>query len=285
MNIRLLVKQMLLKLKGNQYNILSYEDTINELLTSNKSLSRFGDGELLIVCGEKLGFQDTNNELSKRLAEVLSSNDDRVLIGVPDVLNYEAFDRLTEESKTFWVENIYRYKEVWDKYINKNQKYASANVTRFYIRTKDKTKCDDLINKIVKLWDNKEVVVVEGDKTRFGTGNNILQNAKSVERVLGPAENAFNKYDEILEAIKELDKNKLYLLALGPTASVLAYDMAKLGYRAIDIGHLDLEYEWYLNRVSERTQIKGKYVNELKDGNTVDVVEDSEYLKQIIKRV
>jgi len=30
---------------------------------------------------------------------------------------------------------------------------------------------------------------------------------------------------------------------LGPTTTVLAYDLYKNGYQAIDIGHVDLEHE------------------------------------------
>ena len=37
----------------------------------------------------------------------------------------------------------------------------------------------------------------------------------------------------------------LILLALGPTATVMAYNLAQKGYQAIDIGHIDIEYEWY----------------------------------------
>jgi hypothetical protein len=37
--------------------------------------------------------------------------------------------------------------------------------------------------------------------------------------------------------------DKLILIALGPTATVLAYDLAKKGYQAIDIGHLPSCYE------------------------------------------
>jgi hypothetical protein len=46
------------------------------------------------------------------------------------------------------------------------------------------------------------------------------------------------------EDVKLSDKNILILISLGPTATVLAYDLAKLGYWAIDIGHIDNEYEW-----------------------------------------
>ena len=50
-------------------------------------------------------------------------------------------------------------------------------------------------------------------------------------------------------------KNKLILIALGPTATILAYDLYKLGYRAIDIGHIDIEYEWFLRKANTKIPI------------------------------
>ena len=66
------------------------------------------------------------------------------------------------------------------------------------------------------------------------------------------------------------------------TATVLAYDLAKLGYWAIDLGHLDLEYEWFLSGKTERFAVKGKFTNEVTDGNLVDSCNDPVYKSQII---
>ena len=55
-----------------------------------------------------------------------------------------------------------------------------------------------------------------------------------------------------------MKKNKLILIALGPTATVLSYDLNKLGYQAIDIGHADIEYEWYLRKAKKKIPIKNK---------------------------
>ena len=54
--------------------------------------------------------------------------------------------------------------------------------------------------------------------------------------------NAYNQYNEILLQAQSISKNKLILIILGPTATILAYDLSKLGYRALDIGHLAKDY-------------------------------------------
>lgn len=55
-----------------------------------------------------------------------------------------------------------------------------------------------------------------------------------------------------MKAACTVNKAKLVLIALGHTATVLAYDLAEVGYQAIDIGHIDIEYEWFLMRAPKK---------------------------------
>ena len=57
-------------------------------------------------------------------------------------------------------------------------------------------------------------------------------------------------------------KDSLILLALGPTATAMAYELAKAGYWAVDIGHVDIEYEWMLMGATTKVNVPGKYTNE-----------------------
>jgi hypothetical protein len=100
---------------------------------------------------------------------------------------------------------------------------------------------------------------------------------------LAPNREAFEKYDMILEKVKMYSTEKyLILLALGPTATILAYDLAKLGYQAIDIGHIDIEYEWYRMGAMRKVPVKDKFVNEAGAGNGVGDITDEKYLSEII---
>ena len=81
-------------------------------------------------------------------------------------------------------------------------------------------------------------------------------------------------------------RSRLILLALGQTATVLAYDLAKEGFWAIDIGHVDVEYEWFLRGAKDKIKIAGKYVQEANDKEEdMSEIVDSNYLKQIVCRV
>lgn len=131
--------------------------------------------------------------------------------------------------------------------------------------------------------EKRDVVLIEGVYTRFGVGNTLLDNAKSITRILGPAVDAINKYDEILEAAIKHDKEALYLIALGPVATVMAYDLAKNGRQAVDIGHLDLEYEWFLKGERVRAPVPYKYVNEIDGRECVEDIKDKKYEVEIEK--
>jgi len=70
-------------------------------------------------------------------------------------------------------------------------------------------------------------------------------------------------------------------MALGPTATVLAYDLCKAGYRALDIGHLDICYELFLRNEPYMVAVEGKYVNEASYRSPAPCT-DPTYLSQII---
>lgn len=58
-----------------------------------------------------------------------------------------------------------------------------------------------------------------------------------------------------------------------------------LGDQALDIGHLDVEYEWYLRKVNDRVALPGKFTNEVSDGDAVSDCDDPEYQRQIVAKV
>lgn len=93
----------------------------------------------------------------------------------------------------------------------------------------------------------------------------------------------FAKYDDIYNYIvNNVCKDKLILLSFGITATVLAYELSKLGYQAIDLGHLDIEYEWFRMGAKDRVPVKGKFTNESAEGHNPSKCEDPIYIKQII---
>ena len=92
-------------------------------------------------------------------------------------------------------------------------------------------------------------------------------------------------YNQILAVCLKQPKNHLFILALGPTATVLADDLSKNNYRALDLGHLDIEYEWMKMKADHFVPVPSKYTNEATGGRKVKNVQDKEYLSQIIAKI
>jgi glycosyltransferase family protein len=268
--------------------IKSVDETRDKILADKCSLSRFGDGEFVIMEGGRINYQPRSLKLALRLKEVIASDNPNLLIALPPC--FGSMDSFLPPAADFWRKCMSRKREIIYSYLDLNRIYYDAFFSRVYMHY-NKTdelykKCSEYYEKIKKIWASKDIVMCEGEGTRFGMFNDLLKGAKSISRILCPARNAFDKYDEILSAFNGIDKKNLILIALGPTATVLAYDLCNKGYQAIDIGSLDLDYEWFLRKeVQLGVPLEFKYVDSGKEGRKVQPLEDPEYQKQIIKKI
>ena len=266
--------------------IFSDEETLNEIINKNKSISRFGDGEFKFIFGRNLGFQKYNKEMSDRLLNILNCKETNLLIGINAPFKKKDLCRLNLHAKNYYTSWFKRFGFKLAR-ILKNKEYYSSTITRFYMDLQSKKGVPNYVKRLKKVWEQRDVVIIEGDKSRLGIGNDLFDNMKSIERVICPTTNAFNHYQEIINTIKnKVRKNKLILIALGPTATILAFDLYKLGYQAIDVGHIDIEYEWFLRKAKRKIPIKNKYVNERRGRQKrFTKVKDKNYYRQIIATI
>lgn len=271
---------------NNPPNILDIDTTIDKIIRDKLSVARYGDGEFDIMLKQgNIAFQNIDESLVDRLLEILRSDDEKLVVCLPKVFTSRDLDRMHYYARRCWIRFLYKRRKYIYKCIDTDKVYGDAFITRNYMDLKDKSNVEAYFNKIRQIWNQREVVIVEGRYTRFGVGNNLMDNAKSVRRILCPEKNAYEKYREILECIKTLPKDNLILLALGPTATVLAADLSYLSYQAIDIGHLDIEYEWYLAGATEKISVCNKWTNEANGFVTsdTDVLNDATYGESIIR--
>ena len=251
------ISEMLQKIKRkidvevkSKLKIMTYKDTIRYIIDKNASVARYGDGEFkLMVDGESLRFQPYSDELRAALTKVIAERPEHLLVCISRAL-------------------------------------MDVNTSKEY--NIDYVKCDraEVSFKMLReIWNGRDVLIVEGNETRLGIGNDLFDNVSSIKRIITPNKDAFSVYDKILQSVKNNYNGELVLLALGPTATVLASDLCREGIRAIDVGHIDIEYEWYLMQADDKTQIEGKYVNEVHDAYDVQACTDEKYLAQIIDEI
>lgn len=254
--------------------IMSVKATIDVIAEQGKSIARFGDGEFGIIYGiQRWRFQKNSEKLAYRLKEVLQSQEDCCMVGLSDW-----YGELSGwGSKEVNAARFYLTPEVREQHyalLNPHRIYANARISR-------SAKEEDFIE-LKRIWEGRDCIFVEGFQTRMGVGNDLFDNACSIARILCPAENAFDHYEEIYHEVLKQPKNRLILIALGPTASVLAYDLALQGYQAVDIGHADLCYEWMRRGDINHGKVYGKYSNEAPEGYNVEEIHDAAYEAQII---
>lgn len=266
------------------------ENTLESLarIQTGKSVARFGDGEFNLIFGKNLGFQKADPTLSEKLLEVLLTDVENLEIGLPKV--FGSLKEYEKKSARFWraylCDNRSRIMKLLEK--SEDKTYINTNMTRFWTGYKDKSKVGRIIEEYKKIWEYKNVVFIEGELTRCGVGNDLFDNVRSLKRILCPSKDAWKSYGQIIQAItnRKWDKDTLFILALGPTATILAHDMAKLGLQALDLGHLDVQYEYFIRRAKGKIAIEGKYVNENIEGRAVsDEILDEVYNESIICRV
>lgn len=256
-----------LKISNKKIKVLNPEKTVRYIVNSHKSVARYGDGELLWAMQKRKNgnFEKNSPQLARRLLGILKEPKSNLLICVPNV--FDSLNNFTIDSRIYWEGFLIRNGFAVTKLLNPEYRYADTQFTRPYMDAKFKSKYD--FNKyfllIKSIWNKRNVIIVEGKKTRFAVNDDLLANSNIIKRILCPPKNAFESYDQILSKIKEIAQNiddPIILLALGPTATVLAYDLSD-EYQAIDIGHLDVEYKWYKAGAVDKIPLEGTYVSEV----------------------
>jgi glycosyltransferase family protein len=263
--------------------ILSVQETIDLIVANRYSISRFGDGEMDIIRGRSIVFQGFDPHLAARLQEVLRSRVPELLIAIPSI--FGPLDNMNANAIRFYSRYVPHNRLAWYRATQTDRTYANTFTSRFYIDWVDKSKAPETIAGLRRIWHGRDIVFIEGEESRLGVGNDLFANARSVRRVIAPKKNAFARYQEILDVASTFDRSTLLILALGPTATVLAHDLHLLGFQALDLGHVDIEYEWFRMGVANKVPVKHKYINEVADGDAVDAIVDMTYLNEIVARI
>ena len=263
-------------------NVMSIQETIQKICDNNMSVVRFGDGEMNLIGKKNISFQMYDGRLSKCLKEIVSTKEDNFLVCIPDT--FTSLDRYVRRSQIYWTNHIVKNIDTYS-ILNESYEYGNAFISRPYMIFKDKKSANFSFELMKNIWKDKDIVIIEGELSRNGIGNDLFNNAKNIERIVCPSVNAFDKIDKIINETKKIDKQKLILVALGPAAKPLVYDLYKRGYQAIDIGHIDSEYEWFLAKATKKIALKNKHSAELTDNREIEVCNSKVYHDQIIAKI
>lgn len=261
-------------------------DSLDKIINENYSMSRFGDGEFGIVLGNSIMFQEKNPKLIEEMKEILECEEDGILICIPDI--FEELDEYVPRAEHYWKQYLHKNRYSLYKLLTPPKKkvgeriFYNTQISRFYIDYTIKTKMKQKVRNLQSIWNGKRLLIIEGEKSRLGIGNDFFDNAAGIIRIIGPSLNAYNKIDEIEAAALQRNDYDMILIALGPTATVLAYRLWKAGKQALDVGHIDIEYEWYLQGAQEKVAIKDKFMAEVQGGDDIGDLHSEIYESQIV---
>ena len=175
--------------------ILTSEETLDLLLSSNKSLIRFGDGEYSIIDGSDIPCQRYDKVLSGRLYDILKTNDTKFFIGINREYYYPRYNPLLNDTQlNFSLFRVPYYRKILNKIINYDTIYCNSTITAigqdrlgegYYVKFK-------------RLWHNKDLLIVTNKNMLTKLKFNIFDNASNIKYLYIPSTNAWNKYIYII---------------------------------------------------------------------------------------
>lgn len=224
--------------------ILDKKSTIDLLVNSNLSLARFGDGELSLVRGFSIPYQDYDKELANKIINILENKQENLLVGINHWYFYCQYDpQKNDFSKRFEMEAVPIFRKELLKHINLNTTYCSADINGLG----ELTEVD--YNKLKQIWNDKKVLIITCKEALKRIEYNIYDNAKQVDYILVPNKNSYSKYNQTLNSIKDYNKDTMIILMCGPLSKILASDLSNIGYRALDLGHLMKSYDYHRKNI------------------------------------
>lgn len=234
-------------------HILNYQESIDYIIKNKCSICRFGDGEFNMIQGGSCSFQNTNPILSKRLKEILLScftpqkaigNNIKLAVGY----NYYNFlDWSNLIIPDFYNDYVTNNEVFLANICNPEYEYLATEISQLYHIIKDYDFAA-YFEHIKEIWKNRDTVIICGDRIFNKIKHNIFDCAKSIEYIYAPTTEAFEQYEQILEKASVISKDKLIIIILGPTATILAWDLSQLGYQALDFGHIAKDYDAFIKQ-------------------------------------
>ena len=256
------------------------DQTLDYIIENQSSIIRFGDGEMDLMLGKSIPYQVYDENLASQLKEIISlQSDEKLVIGLPNV--FAERSNFTPAAETFWKGHLEHHLKDYVE-LARADWYGTTFVSRPYIDYVDKSRSFSQFEKLKQIWKNEDILIVEGVTSRSGVGNDLFDGANSIKRIICPSHNAYSRIEEIQEAVLQYVENRLILCMLGPTAKILSYNLFKKGYRVLDIGHIDSEYEWMKMGADTKVKFNHKHTAEHNFDQDIEFIEDETYNDQIL---
>ena len=282
-DLQKLINNEILGKQLDPIQVKGIDETLDYIIENKSSLVRFGDGEINMLAGHSIPYQDYDEELVSTMRDIIGQESrEELVVCLPDAFT-DRF-RFTSWAIPFWKEHMDHYMDFYRELCS-NSWYGSTFVSRPYIDFEDKSQAKAQFEKLKSIWKNRDLLIVEGVTSRSGVGNDLFDEANSIKRIICPSHSAFSRVHEIEQEIEKHAAGRLILCMLGPTAKVLAYHLSQKGYQVLDIGHIDSEYEWMKMGAKTKVKFSHKHTAEYNFDQDIEFIEDETYNSQIVSKI
>ena len=279
-DLQKLINKDMLEKEFDPIQVKGIDETLDYIIENKSSLVRFGDGEINMLAGHSIPYQDYDEELVSTMRDIIGQESrEELVVCLPDAFT-DRF-RFTSWAIPFWKDHMDHYMDFYRELCSDSW-YGSTFVSRPYIDFEDKSQAKAQFEKLKSIWKNRDLLIVEGATSRSGVGNDLFDEANSIKRIICPSHSAFSRVHEIEQEIEKHAAGRLILCMLGPTAKVLAYHLSRKGYQVLDIGHIDSEYEWMKMGAKTKVKFSHKHTAEYNFDQDIEFVEDEVYNGQIV---
>ena len=282
-DLQKLINKDILGKQLDPIQVKGIDETLDYIIENKSSLIRFGDGEINMLAGHSIPYQDYDEELVSTMRDIIGQESRKELVVcLPDAF-IDRF-RFTSWAIPFWKDHMDHYMDFYRELCNDSW-YGSTFVSRPYIDFEDKNQAKAQFEKLKSIWKNRDLLIVEGATSRSGVGNDLFDEANSIKRIICPSHSAFSRVHEIEQEIEKHAAGRLILCMLGPTAKVLAYHLSRKGHQVLDIGHIDSEYEWMKMGAKTKVKFSHKHTAEYNFDQDIEFIEDETYNSQIVAKI
>lgn len=222
--------------------VLTEKQTVEQILEKGISFARYGDGEFKLCRGKSIARQPASPALSRRLREILRNDTPNLAIGIPP---FPDKARITDSTMDSFFRKFY-FREWESVHYMGNKIYLSFSA---FFPDHCGLPSDEVpayIERFRRIWQDRNITFVCNDRFRKAmSSSDLFNNAKSRSFIRTPDKNAYERYDDLLEQSARRPADNLFLLACGPTATILACDLAARRYQAVDVGDiLERTHPW-----------------------------------------
>lgn len=212
--------------------------SLEYIIDTKKSLSRFGDGEINMAKGYDIHYEK-HDKFTEIFIEILKNNNDNCYVGLCDIFYKSSFKYWKIHEKNYW--NKISWINNYQLFCPKNIIYLSAQISRpnhYAYEHDDNLPLFNYFNYITlkqQIFINKRILCIQNFDYLSNFYINILYPAYKIDYFIIKSSNASIDMNQIINYVMK-NNYELILLFAGPMASHLSYLFSSNNIQSIDMG-------------------------------------------------